>query len=400
MMLASVNTSSPRARRSGGYAARAGRVFLAALCTVLTLTACSMQRHPTGLQPAASRLDAESSMPVFLATNRQRTDTAAGPFSADRSLALNFARFDVNTPAKRNIGQVPVGGNDPRRNFTATFQDIDSRAKLIAQINARLERLPPQNREIFIFVHGYNNNVSESLFRASQIVSDFDIKAVPLHYAWPSAGSLPLYVFDRDSAIFARNGLAETIEIAAQTRAKDVVLVAHSMGAFVAMEALRTLAIRGKSRYFKRLGGVVLAAPDIDVDVFQSQVEDIGTLPKPFTILVSHRDRAIGLSRFLAGGHPRVGNVDDIAFMQRSGITVVDVSDVDGGGHAVFAQSETMTKLVKNNRISLNALVSSQTSTSPAYLAETVASGAIALPLTVFWPDGRFVASDPGANRR
>lgn len=366
---------------------------MAALCAVLLLAACSMQRAPTGLQPAGRIADAEASMPVFLATNRQRTATATAPFSADRSLSLNFARFDVTAPARRELGQVPVGGNNPKRHFTATYRDIADRAQLIAGINAALERLPPQNREIFIFVHGYNNNISESLFRTAQIVTDFGIQSVPLHYAWPSAGSLPLYVFDRDSALVGRDGLAETIEIAAQTRAKDVILVAHSMGALVAMEALRTLSLRGKSATFRRFGGVVLAAPDIDVDVFQSQVRDIGPLPEPFTILVSQRDRAIGLSRFLAGGHPRVGNVDDIALLQRSGITVIDVSKVDGGGHTVFAQSEAMTKLIENSRTARSALVSGNTTLSPASLTEAVATSAVALPLTIFLPDGRFSES-------
>ena len=372
---------------------------LIALCAAMILTACTMQRPPTGLQPAGLPAETGSATPVFLATNRQKTMIAARPFSADRSLTLNFARFDVTAPARRRLGEVPVGGNDPRHHFTATYRDIDGRARLIAEINAALERLPSHNREIFIFVHGYNNNISESLFRTAQIVTDFGIQSVPLHYAWPSAGSLPLYVFDRDSAIFARDGLAETIELAAQTKAKDVVLVAHSMGAFATMEALRTLALRGKSATFKRFGGVVLAAPDIDVDVFDSQLADIGALPVPFTILVSQRDRAIGLSRFLAGGHPRVGNVHDIAPLQSSGITVIDVSRVDGGGHTVFAQSEAMTKLVENSRMARNALVSGNTTLSPASLAEAVATSAVALPLTIFLPDGTLFGGTTGQRR-
>lgn len=387
--------SSSESRRKNRYAP-----FLIALCAALALAGCTMQRAPTGLRPIGSTPDMEASTPVFLATNRLRTTIEGHPFSAGRSLALNFARFDVTPPANRQLGQVPVGGHNPQRHFTATYRDVGGRAQLIAEMNAALERLPPQNREVFIFVHGYNNNISESLFRTAQIVTDFGIRSVPLHYAWPSAGSLPLYVFDRDSAIFARDGLAETIELAAQTKAKAVVLVAHSMGAFAAMEALRTLALRGKSATFKRLGGVVLAAPDIDVDVFDSQLADIGTLPEPFTILVSQRDRAIGLSGFLAGGHPRVGNARDIAPLQRNGITIIDVSQVDGGGHTVFAQSEAMTKLVENSRTARDALVSGNPVLSPAALAEAVASNAIALPLTIFMPDGHVSRNETGQRKR
>lgn len=361
-----------------------------ALCVALASSACTAPRPAAGLLPQGAKTDTQAAIPIFLSTSRQRTGVKTDPFSAGRSSTLNFARFDVTAPIDRPMGKVPTGGSNRQRYYTATHQDIDGRAALISRINAELERLPPQNREIFIFVHGYNNNVTEGLFRTAQIVSDFSIRSVPLHYSWPSAASLPLYVFDRDSAIFARDGLAETIELAAETKAKDIVLVAHSMGAFVAMEALRTLALRDKGATFKRFGGVVLAAPDIDVDVFQSQVRDIADLPLPFTILVSQRDRAIGLSRFLAGGHPRVGNTRDIALLQRSGITVIDVSQVDGGGHTVFAQSETMTKLVKNSRVARSALVSGTTTLSPASLVEAAASGAVVLPLTIFVPDNRF----------
>lgn len=388
-------SSIPERRRKSRFTP-----FLIALCTTLALAGCTMQRAPTGLRPTGSVPDTETATPVFLATNRQRAATEGGPFTAGRSLSLNFARFDVTAPANRQLGQVPVGGHNPQRHFTATYRDIGNRAQLVAEMNAALERLPPQNREIFIFVHGYNNNISESLFRTAQIVTDFGIQSVPLHYAWPSAGSLPLYVFDRDSAFFARNGLAETIELAAQTKAKAVVLVAHSMGAFVAMEALRTLALRGKSATFKRFGGIVLAAPDIDVDVFDSQLADIGPLHAPFTILVSQRDRAIGLSGFLAGGHPRVGNARDLAPLQRNGIAVIDVSQVDGGGHTVFAQSEAMTKLVENSRMARSALVSGNTALSPASLTEAIASNAIALPLTIFLPDGHVARNDTGQRER
>ena len=50
-------------------------------------------------------------------------------------------------------------------------------------------RHPPGKREIFIFVHGYNNNFADSIFRNAQIVYDYKVPSVALHYAWPSAGS-------------------------------------------------------------------------------------------------------------------------------------------------------------------------------------------------------------------
>ncbi|MDE1994703.1 MAG: alpha/beta fold hydrolase, partial [Rhizobiaceae bacterium] len=281
--------------------------LLISLCIVAILTACGGPRANTGFGGNFAASDFSSQVPIFLATSRQQTGNAQQPYSAQRSLTLNLARYDIGIPANRRVGTVSTGGPnpDPKRNFAVVSSStIDGRRKFIEQMNAALDRLPPENREIFIFVHGYNNNVSESLYRTAQIVNDFGVQSVPLSYAWPSAAAIPLYVFDRDSSIFARDGLADTIAMAAETKAKDVVLVGHSMGAFVVMEALRNLAMLGKRAYFSRLGGVVLAAPDIDVDVFESQAHDIGVLPHPFTIIVSQRDRALSVSRFLVGGHP------------------------------------------------------------------------------------------------
>ena len=208
-------------------------------------------------------------------------------------------------------GRVETSGRapDPERHFTAlSYAPIADRRAFVAALDGALEQRRPESREIFIFVHGYNNNIAESLFRNAQLTHDYAMGSVSLHYAWPSGASIPLYVFDRDSAIVGRGGLAETIAIAAETKAARIVLLGHSMGAYVVMEALRDLAMSGREHVLKRLGGVVLAAPDIDIDAFQSQADDIGTLPQPFTIVVSRRDRALGFSRRIAGGHPRVGS--------------------------------------------------------------------------------------------
>ena len=264
-----------------------------------------------------------------------------------------------------------------------TYQQIANRQLFVRQLDAALLRRAPEDREIFIFVHGYNNNFADSIFRAAQIAHDYNVRAVTLLYAWASAGSLPLYVYDRDSTVVGRGGLAETIEIAAQTKARRIVLVGHSMGAFVVMEALQELAESGRGRYLKRLSGVVLAAPDIDIDAFQSQVLDIGDLPQPFVVLVSHRDRALGISRRIAGGHPRVGSGSDIPFLQEKNIVVLDASDLDGGSHGVFASSPTLISLVSESGLMRDLIEGDEATATDTILADggSAIEGAAALVL-------------------
>jgi esterase/lipase superfamily enzyme len=359
------------------------------LLALMALSACGGPRAVLGLPVDATGAQPSTTVPVYVATTRARSDNLSLPYSAQRSRTLNFAKFDIGIPRNHVRGRVEKTGRtpDPNRHFSArTYQQIDDRKQMIRQLNQALAQRAPENREIFIFVHGYNNNFADSIFRNAQIIHDYNIKAVSLHYAWPSGGALPLYVFDRDSALIGRRGLAETLQIAAATNAKRIVLVGHSMGAYVVMEALRDLAMNGHRDVLDRLGGVVLAAPDIDIDVFQSQVEDIGDIPRPFTIVVSQRDRALGFSRFLAGGHPRVGSGSDVIMLQKKDIAVIDVSDIDGGRHSVFASSETLMDVVNNDDLMRSLLREDRPTPSQTLLADGTSVMEGAASLIIFLP--------------
>ncbi|WP_416067116.1 alpha/beta hydrolase [Rhizobium sp. ZK1] len=357
---------------------------------LLALVGCGGPRAVLGL-PITSSSGAESRaiVPIYVATTRTRSNNLSLPYSAERSKTLNFAKLDIGIPQNHVAGRVEKSGRspDPSRHFSArTYQPIAERQDFVRQLNVALAQRSPENREIFIFVHGYNNNFADSVFRNAQISYDYGIKSVSLHYAWPSGASIPLYVFDRDSALVGRRGLAETIEIAAATNAKRIIVVGHSMGAYVVTEALRDLALRGRTSTLKRLGGVVLAAPDIDVDVFLSQIDDIGDIPRPFAIIVSQRDRALGFSRRLAGGLPRVGSGSEVAVLQKREIAVIDVSDVDGGRHSVFASSPTLMDVVNNDALIRSVLREDEGPAGQTMLADGASVIEGAASLIIFLP--------------
>lgn len=370
------------------------------LFTVL-LVGCGGPRAVLGLDVAANQTASGAVVPVYVATTRARSDDLSLPYSSARSQTLNFAEFDIGIPKNHVPGRVEKTGHkpDPAKHFVArTYQQIANRQQFVRQLDAALLRRAPENREIFIFVHGYNNNFADSIFRAAQIAHDYKVRAVTLLYAWASAGSLPLYVYDRDSTVVGRGGLAETIEIAAQTKARRIVLVGHSMGAFVVMEALQELAESGRGRYLKRLSGVVLAAPDIDIDAFQSQVLDIGDLPQPFLVLVSHRDRALGISRRIAGGHPRVGSGSDIPFLQEKNIIVLDASDLDGGSHGVFASSQTLISLVSKGGLMRHLIEGDEATATDTILADSGSAIEGAAALVLYLP-ARIIGGVASASR-
>ncbi|WP_084479965.1 alpha/beta hydrolase [Brucella pseudogrignonensis] len=316
---------------------------------LLIVSGCAGNRAVTGLDHPAPQDQSGAVVSLNIASVRQRDDQPSVAYSRARAPALNLSRIRVHVPPAHRPGNVETSSvrPDPQIHFRASdYQPIADRAAMIRTLNQQLSERAPEQREIFIFVHGYNNNFAEGLFRNAQIVHDYGVNSVPIHFAWASAASFTRYLYDRDSAIIARSGLVETLEIAAQTKARGIVIVGHSMGAVVVMEALRTLAIGKRHDALTRINGVLLAAADIDPDLFRAQVEDIDELPQPFTIVVSRRDRALDISRRLAGGAARIGSGFDIAFLQNKNIQVLDISQVDRGGHSLFASSNTLIKLL------------------------------------------------------
>ena len=132
-------------------------------------------------------------------------------------------------------------------------------------------------------------------------------------------------------------------------RVKSIDIIAHSMGNWLAMEALRQLAIAGNRDLDNKLGYVVLASPDIDVDIFKKQMARYGKPDKPFVVLLSADDKALRISSFIAGKQARVGddaNADELAAL---GVTVVDLSSIQSGdklNHAKFADNPVLVQLL------------------------------------------------------
>jgi esterase/lipase superfamily enzyme len=116
-------------------------------------------------------------------------------------------------------------------------------------------------------------------------------------------------------------------------------IVAHSMGGMLTMESLRELRVQRRDRVIARLGRVVLAAPDIDVDAFRSQIQTIGPLNPPLTMLVSKDDAALRLSSVIGGSRVRAGALDVENPVVREAalkakVRIIDISQLrssDGG---------------------------------------------------------------------
>ena len=278
---------------------------------------------------------------IFIGTSRIN-DPQIG-FGADRTTQLAFARYDISVPPNRSLGQISWPGRqvDPETQFVATAKTLYPEAGAFRQgLRVALQALPPGKREAILYVHGFNNTFADGVLRISQMAHDFGFNGVAVHYSWPSAGNPLGYAYDRDSVLYSRDGLEELIRQVKGAGAERVVLVAHSVGSLLVMETLRQMAVANPGSVGHQIEGVVLISPDIDVDVFRSQVARIGKLPDPFGIFISKRDRALSLSARLTGQRNRLGNVESVDQVADLEVTVIDVTGFSrGSGHFTAGSS-------------------------------------------------------------
>ncbi len=111
---------------------------------------------------------------------------------------------------------------------------------------------------------------------------------------------------------------------------------------WVAIEALRQIRLSGGAAVEAKLGVVALASPDIDIDVFKSELRRYGKPRTPFIVLLSRDDHALALSATIAGDKQRVGLYNNDKDLASLDVIVVDLSGIKGEddtNHWKFAQA-------------------------------------------------------------
>lgn len=328
-------------------------MFVWRFCVVILagLAAGCVSKPTEGmLAPVQAAPQGGKRVDVLVASSRRRGDNPYS-FGFGRSTVVNYQLVGLSIPPGHRRGQIEQPKNrppDPATEFAAlanvplTGSEFDRRIAENASRGAGNAN---------VFIHGFNTTYEDAVFRAGQIVGDSNLPGASVLFTWPSRGRVTDYLTDRESATFSRDQLEQVLlRLAAQPSVKRINLLAHSMGAFLMMETLRQARHKGNGEFSGKLNSVGLAAPDIDLDVFRSQLAAIGRRSRPTLILVSTDDRALSWSRFLSGDVERVGVAkvnsreanEDI---KRFGLILIDASAVkstDEYNHDKFANVPSM----------------------------------------------------------
>jgi esterase/lipase superfamily enzyme len=236
-------------------------------------------------------------------------------------------------------------GEDPARHFTIMELQVLPQERFLALVRERLGLSRAFKDQAVVFVHGFNTAFDHALYRAAQIAYDLQFDGAAFLYSWPSGGGVIGYAHDRESATQAEPFLKEFLTlVVAQTGAKRVSVIAHSMGNLPLLGVLRELGPSLPPGV--RLNEVILAAPDVDRDVFSNLVAGLTRYGRGITLYCSANDRAMSASRQFAGGVPRAGDVPADGPVIVPGIDTIDVTgtstDLLALNHSTYAERSAL----------------------------------------------------------
>ncbi|MEL6642624.1 MAG: alpha/beta fold hydrolase [Pseudomonadota bacterium] len=313
---------------------------------LLTLASCA-PRGPLTLVPEAAEI--ASVHTIFTATTRSQA--GVGTPGSERMETPQYSKLNIAVPPNRTPGTItfPRGTPDPDTDFLVTASTSFDSARAFRRDLARaLAATPANDREVILYVHGFNNTFAEGVLRIAQLNHDIELPGVAVHYSWPSLGNPLGYAYDRDSALFARDGLEQLITEIRRAGPRRITIVAHSMGALLTMETLRQMSIARPDSVSRDIDAIVMLSPDIDIDLFRAQARRIGKLPEDFVIFTSDRDRALRLSARLTGQRERLGNITNPVEVADLTVTLIDVTAFSSGvGHFVAGSSPALIQIFR-----------------------------------------------------
>jgi esterase/lipase superfamily enzyme len=320
----------------GGYAGVASYTALGGSLTVFALPSDSVEALPD---------DVKAFQTVYFATNRKIKDETLqeSSFTAERSMKLKYGVTVVGVPKHHMTGKVErPTWNYFRGGYNKETDSDHFRIRLLALLTRDefVDNLRTNSDSVLLFVHGYNVPFNDAIFEAAQIAYDAGFVGSVLVFSWPSAGTWYEYDYDRESAQFSAGDLLSILRVMAdEIGDKRIYVVAHSLGNKILVDALQQAALSKTSLHMSEL---VMAAPDVDKDVFMKRVEQIRSVTNNMTMYASSADKALLASDKKSWG-TRIGYIGSRGPNLVEGVETIDVTavgeDMFGIDHSTYASS-------------------------------------------------------------
>ena len=282
---------------------------------------------------------------VYYATDRNLSGKRRPKqYYGTRRSKITYGTCDVSIPKNHKVGMLEaptlwrmefreseekhvVLKNVKRASKTRFFEEVRKRVTISKGKNA------------FVFVHGYNIEFHEAALRTAQMAHDLNFDGVPIFYSWPSQGTYKGYLNDQANVSWTQSNLKRFMrDFASRSDAENIYLIAHSMGAKALTGAVAELVTEMPS-FKKRFKEIMLAAPDIDAEVFKRDIAPkLVQASKNVTLYASADDKALLFSRTIHG-QPRAGDAGDNLLIV-DGVDTIDATGIDTSifSHNYFAE--------------------------------------------------------------
>jgi esterase/lipase superfamily enzyme len=284
---------------------------------------------------------------VFYATNRAVYQSEDGSifYGSERSDTMSFGKaiLSIPPPEQRSFGSI----SDIR---VVSIRHMEGSSKFRNSLEAYARAKTPGHRDALVYIHGFNNTFERSITRAAQFTYDGCLDVLPVVLSWPSRGSPFDRPYDEDSATFSRDAAASLVRfLRSSSVLEDTHVMAHSLGNWIALEALRSTAADMPSppdrepNKERRIGIAILASPDVYLDVFRKDIYKARLSAQMVVLITSRRDIALEFAKLLAHGAPRAGDATDeeltrAGIISRGNFYIIrldapEIGHCPGGGH-------------------------------------------------------------------
>lgn len=289
-------------------------------------------------------------LPIYFGTDRNYTASQSpnDTFGTERSL-LTYGLVEVSIPHDHRVGEIETPklwkfefSEDPSKHIMLHKIDLLEKEKFFSKLADGISK--SEKKSTFLFVHGYNTSFSEAAKRTAQISYDLKFNGKAVFYSWPSKASTFHYRTDERNIAWSRKNLKLFLEdYLSISEAEEIYLVAHSMGNRSLTQAIIEV-MDSKPELRSKIKEIILAAPDIDAEVFKNEIapQMVSTTQKPITLYVSADDLALKASKLLHG-KPRAGDAG-IAPLIIKGVETIDATGIDTSflSHSYFADSNSI----------------------------------------------------------
>jgi len=217
-------------------------------------------------------------VPVFYGTTRKVAGKdRKNVYGADRG-RLQYGVTWVSIPHSHEPGELEEPSirtltfrEDPAKHVVLLEVRAIPKERWFADLNASIA--DGHANQAFVFIHGYNTAFSDAARRTAQIKYDLGFAGPAILFSWPSHGSTSMYLADEGNADWSVPLLVNfLLDLRRRTGAATIHIIAHSLGNRVLTRAVQLIDLDNRIQPKPRFSQVMLAAPDMDAEVFRDEL--------------------------------------------------------------------------------------------------------------------------------